>query len=172
MNSFDIVVFVAAIAAAASGFKAGLLRSAVTILAYLIAMPTAVFLASMVTKNGSIGPSGSSLAERSPVLFLIFLVTGIVLAKSMRMALEDMVGNEPGIGDRLAGATLGTIRAGLVAVTFVLTFDQLGSYGRQPSYLAGSQLRPLLSLVGQKGLMSLPPDVVTYIDRLKSSQRI
>ena len=171
MNTFDIVVFVATLGAAASGFKAGLLRSAVTILAYIIALPTAVFLTSLVTSDSGSG-IGSSLAERSPILFGIFFVTGIVVAKSMRMALEDMVGTEPGIGDRLAGATLGVVRAGLVAVTFVLSFDQLGSYGRQPSYLAGSQLRPVLSLVGQKGLMSLPPDVLSYIDRLKSSRRI
>ena len=37
MNPFDIVVAVLLISAAVSGFKAGLLRSAVTILAYLIA---------------------------------------------------------------------------------------------------------------------------------------
>jgi membrane protein required for colicin V production len=170
MNTFDIVVIIATLAAVASGFKAGLLRSAVTILAYLIAMPTAVFLTSQIGASGS--GIGSSMADRSPILFGIFLVTGIVIAKSMRMALEDMVGDEPGIGDRLGGATLGLARAGLVAVTFVLSFDQLGSYARQPSYLAGSQLRPLLSLAGQKGLMSLPPDVVNYIDRLKSSRRI
>ena len=170
MNTFDIVVFVATLAAIASGFKAGLLRSAVTILAYLIAMPTAVFLMSALPANTGTG-FGSSLAERSPILFGIFLVTGTVIAKSMRMALEDMVGDEPGIGDRLGGASLGLVRAGLVAITFVLSFDQLGS-GRQPSYLASSQLRPLLSLAGQKGLMSLPPDVVSYIDRLKSSRRI
>jgi membrane protein required for colicin V production len=171
MNSFDIVVFVVTIAAAASGFKAGLLRSAVTILAYLIAMPTAVFLTSLITAESGTG-FGSSLAERSPILFGVFLITGIVIAKSMRMVLEDMVGDEPGIGDRLAGATLGAVRAGLVAVTFVLSFDQLVPIARQPSYLAGSQLRPLLSLAGQKGLTSLPPDIATYIDRLKSNQRI
>jgi membrane protein required for colicin V production len=171
MNTFDIVVLVATMAAAASGFKAGLLRSAATILAYLIAMPTAVFLTSFVAADGS-ARFGASLAERSPVLFGIFLITGIVLAKSMRIALGDAVGNEPGIGDRLAGAALGMARAGLVAVTFVLSFDQLAPMGRQPSYLAGSQLRPLLSQAGERGLMSLPPDVVTYIDRLKSSRRI
>ena len=171
MNTFDIVVIIATLAAVASGFRAGLLRSAVTILAYLIAMPTAVFLMSALAANTGAG-FGSSLGERSPILFGIFLVTGIVIAKSMHMALEDMVGDEPGIGDRLGGATLGLARAGLVAVTFVLSFDQLGSYARQPSYLAGSQLRPLLSLAGHKGLMSLSPNVVNYIDRLKSSRRI
>lgn len=166
MNTFDIVVIIATCAAVAAGFKAGLLRSAVTILAYLIAMPTAVFLMSALAANTG------SLGDSSPILFGIFLVTGTVIAKSMRMALEDVVGDEPGIGDRLAGAALGLVRAGLVAITFVLSFDQLGAYGRQPSYLAGSQLRPLLSLAGERGLKSLPPAVVTYIDRLKSSRRI
>jgi len=171
MNTFDIVVIIATCAAIAAGFKAGLLRSAVTILAYLIAMPTAVFLMSAL--SASTGTElGSSLGDRSPILFGIFLIAGTVIAKSMRLALQDVVGEEPGIGDRLGGATLGLVRAALVAVTFVLSFDQLGSYGRQPSYLAGSQLRPLLSLAGQKGLMSLPPSVATNIDRLKSSRRI
>ena len=43
MNSFDAVVFIGLAIAAFTGFNAGLLRSAVTILAYLIAMPTAVW---------------------------------------------------------------------------------------------------------------------------------
>lgn len=171
MNTFDIVVIVATLAATASGFRAGLLRSAATILAYLIAMPTAVFLMSMATANTANG-IGSSLAERSPMLFGVFLVTGIVLAKCMRMAVDDMVGDEPGLGDRLGGGALGFVRAGLVAVTFVLSFEQLAPASRQPAYLATSQLRPLLSLVGQKGLMSLPRDVVTAIDRMKASRRI
>jgi len=42
MNSFDAVVGVLTIAAMTIGFNAGLLRSAVTILAYLIAMPIAL----------------------------------------------------------------------------------------------------------------------------------
>jgi membrane protein required for colicin V production len=171
MNTFDIVVLVATIAATVAGFRAGLLRSAATILAYLIAMPTALFLMTQVTAAAG-DKLGSSISERSPILFGIFLVTGIMLTKFMRMAVDDMVGDEPGIGDRLAGAALGIVRAGLVAVTFVLSFDQLAPMGRQPSYLAGSQLRPLLSLVGQKGLMSLPPDVANYIDRIKSSRQI
>jgi membrane protein required for colicin V production len=34
---------------------------------------------------------------------------------------------------------------------------------RQPAFLAGSRLRPLLSLAGQMGFRSLPPDVVAYV---------
>ena len=39
MNIFDAAVTIALIVAVITGFNAGLLRSAVTILAYLIAMP-------------------------------------------------------------------------------------------------------------------------------------
>ena len=170
MNLFDIVVCVTLVSAAASGFRAGLLRSAVTILAYLIAMPTAIFLMSLFSADGN--RFGSQMAQGSPVLFGTFLITGIMLSKFMRMALEDAIGPDAGIADRLAGAALATVRTGLVAIAFVLSFDQLSSSGRQPAFLTGSLLRPALSAVGQKGLNSLPPSVVAYIDRLKQTRRI
>jgi membrane protein required for colicin V production len=40
----------------------------------------------------------------------------------------------------------------------------------QPAYLVGSRLRPLLSIAGQKGFKSLPPDVIAYIDQLKRNR--
>ena len=171
MNSFDAVVFLALIVATVTGFNAGLLRSAATILAYLIAMPIAVMMMPLVS-TGTDGKFGSSLVQNSPLLFGIFLITGIVLGKLMRMAIDETVGPQAGIADRLAGAALGAVRIGLVAVTLVLTFDQLTPSGRQPAFLAGSQLRPLLSEAGQRGFKSLPPDVVAYIDRLKKDRRI
>jgi membrane protein required for colicin V production len=90
----------------------------------------------------------------------------------MRTALEDVIGPDAGIADRFAGAALAIVRTGLVVITFVLSLDQLSSSGRQPAYLAGSQLRPLLSAAGQKGFNSLPPSVVAYVDRLKQARRI
>jgi membrane protein required for colicin V production len=171
MNSFDAVVFLALIVATVTGFNAGLLRSAATILAYLIAMPIAVMMMSLVS-TGTDGKLGSPLLQNSPLLFGIFLIAGIVLGKLMRMAIDETVGPQAGIADRLAGAALGAVRIGLVAVTLVLTFDQLTPSGRQPAFLAGSQLRPLLSEAGQRGFKSLPPDVVAYIDRLKKDRRI
>jgi membrane protein required for colicin V production len=168
MNSFDIVVCLAVVVAAASGFKAGLLRSAVTILAYLIAMPTAVFVMALVSPNRGESPAG----QGSPLLFGTFLVTGVMLSKFMRMAVDDAIGAETGIADRLAGASLGVVRAGLVAITFVVSFDQLVPSGRQPAYLTASQLRPLLSAAGQKSFNSLPPSVVAFIDRLRQTRRI
>ncbi len=127
MNSFDAVVYLALIVATVSGFNAGLLRSAVTILAYLIAMPIAVWVMSLVS-TGTDGKLGSPL-QNSPLLFGLFLITGIVLGKLMRMALDESVGPQAGIGDRLAGAALGAVRVGLVAITLVSDFRPARAIG-------------------------------------------
>jgi len=171
MNSFDAVVYVGLVIAVVTGFNAGLLRSAVTILAYLIAMPIAVWVMSLVS-SGVDGKLGSPWAQNSLLFFGIFLVAGIVLGKLMRMALDETIGTQAGLGDRLGGAILGAVRVGLVAITLVLIFDSLVPSDRQPAYLAGSQLRPLLSAAGQKGFKSLPPEVAATIDRLKKERRI
>ena len=168
MNSFDAVVYAGLAIAVVTGFNAGLLRSAVTILAYLIAMPIAVWIMSLLSPL----IEGAALTQNSLLFFGVFLVAGLVLGKLMRMALDEAIGPGAGIGDRLAGAALGAVRVGMVAITLVLIFDQLVPADRQPPYLTGSQLRPLLSLAGQKGFKSLPPDVTAYIDRLKSERRI
>jgi membrane protein required for colicin V production len=168
MNSFDAVVCGATVAAMTMGFNAGLLRSAVTILAYLIAMPIAVWATSMVSRE----TGGMALMQNPLPFFATFLVAGIVLGKLMRMVLDEAIGTEAGIGDRLAGAALGAVRVGLVAISLVVVFDQLVPADRQPSYLVGSRLRPLLSAVGQMGLKSLPPDIAAYVDRLKRERRI
>ena len=171
MNGFDAAVLAGLVIALVTGFNAGLLRSAVTILAYLIAMPIAVWGMSLVASLTDSLP-GSPMAQNSLLFFAIFLVCGIVLGKSMRMMLDETIGPGAGIGDRLAGAALGAVRVALVAITLVLVFDQLVPADRQPVWLTGSQLRPLLSAAGQKGFQSLPPDVAAYIDRLKKDRRI
>jgi membrane protein required for colicin V production len=171
MNSFDAVVYIALVIAVVTGFNAGLLRSAVTILGYLVAMPIAVWIMSLVAPQFQ-STAGAPLTQNSLVFFAIFLVAGIVLAKLMRMVLDETTGHESGFGDRLAGAALGAVRVGLVAITLVLIFDQLVPADRQPPYLIGSQLRPWLSAAGQKGFRSLPPEVTAYIDRLKKERGI
>ena len=171
MNSFDAIVYIGLVVAVVTGFNAGLLRSGVTILAYLFAMPIAVWAMSLVSPD-SAGQPGSLWAQNPLLFFATFLVIGIVLGKLMRMALDELIGPETGLGDRLAGAALGAVRVGLVAVTLVLIFDQLVPADRQPEYLAGSTLRPLLSAAGQKGFRSLPPEVTATIDRLKRDRRI
>jgi membrane protein required for colicin V production len=171
MNSFDAAVYLGLVVAVVTGFNAGLLRSAVTILAYLIAMPIAIWAMSLMSSQTG-GNTNSPLTQNSLLLFGIFLIVGIVLGKGMRMALDETIGADAGIGDRLAGAVLGAVRAGLVAITLVLVFDRLVPSDRQPAFLNGSQLRPLLSVAGQSGFRSLPPEVAATIDRLKKDRRI
>ena len=171
MNSFDAVVYLALVVAIVLGFNSGLLRSAVTILAYLIAMPIAIWAMSFVAPAIN-GQDDAPLPQNWPLFFGIFLAAGIVLGKLMRMVLDETIGPGAGIGDRLAGAALGAVRVGLVAVTLVMIFDQLVPVDRQPVYLTGSKLRPLLSVAGQTGFRSLPPEVAATIDRLKQDRRI
>jgi membrane protein required for colicin V production len=171
MNIFDIAIIVALIVAVITGFNAGLLRSAVTILAYLFAMPLAVWLMSLLSP-ASDAATNSPLAQNSLLFFGVFLIAGMALGKMARMAIDETIGSEAGIGDRLAGALLSAARVGLVAIALVLVFDQLVSPDRQPAYLTGSQLRPILSMAGQKGFNSLPPDLTAYIDRLKRDRQI
>lgn len=171
MNSFDAVVYLGLVVAVVTGFNAGLLRSAVTILAYLFAMPIAVWAMSRISPD--IGDKlAPPWAQHSLLFFGVFLIAGMVLGKLMRMALDEAIGPDSGIVDRLAGALLGAVRVGLVAITLVLIFDQLVPLDRQPAFLVGSQLRPLLSVAGQTGFRSLPPDITAYIDRLKKDRRI
>jgi membrane protein required for colicin V production len=171
VNSFDAVVYLGLLVAVVTGFNAGLLRSAVTILAYLIAMPIAVWAMSLVAPT--LGNDQSSPLTQSSLLFFgIFLIVGMVLGKLMRMVLDETIGPELGFGDRAGGAALAAVRVGLVAITLVLIFDQLVPPDRQPAYLVGSRLRPLLSMAGQKGFKSLPPEVTAYIDQLKKDRRI
>ena len=49
MNSFDAAVYAGLMIAMVTGFNTGLLRSAITILAYLVAMPIAVGLVAQLS---------------------------------------------------------------------------------------------------------------------------
>lgn len=171
MNSFDIGVLLGLIIAVVTGFNTGLLRSALTILAYLVAMPLTAWLMTILAPQLS-DQFAAPLSRNWVMFFAVFLFAGAGLGKIGRMALDDAIGAEPGIGDRLGGAALGAIRVGLVATTFVLIFDQLVPIARQPAFLNGSQLRPLFSAAGQSGLRSLPPDLTETIARLKKEQHL
>jgi membrane protein required for colicin V production len=117
------------------------------------------------------GKLAAPLSQNWIAFFAIFLIAGMGLGKLARMMLDDAIGAETGIGDRLGGAALGAIRVGLVATTFVLIFDQLVPAARQPEFLNGSHLRPLFSAAGQQGVRSLPPDVTATIERLKKERQ-
>jgi len=171
MNSFDAVVLLLLVVAVVTGFNTGLLRSAVTILAYLVAMPIAVWATSVVAPQLG-GKFDSPLAQNFGLFFGIFVLAGIGLGQLARLALEETIGTEAGFADRLGGAALGALRVGLVATSVVLVFDQLIPADREPALLKGSQLRPLFSVAGQKGFRSLPPELAATIDRLKQERRI
>jgi membrane protein required for colicin V production len=171
MNSFDLTVYVVLLVAVVAGFRAGLLRSGVTILGYLLAMPIAVWVTSLVVPQIG-GPAAVPVTQNALIFFAIFLAAGIALGTLLRMMVNDLIGSDIGLGDRLGGAALGAVRVFLIAVTMVLIFDQLIPPTLQPAFLAGSQLRPVLSLAGQKGLASLPPEAIAQIDQLKRDHRI
>jgi membrane protein required for colicin V production len=171
MNSFDIVVLLGLVIAVVTGFNTGLLRSVVTILAYLFAMPLALWVMSTLAPRLG-GQFEQPLAQNWGFFVGVFLAAGLGLGKLARIALDETIGSELGIVDRLSGAALGALRVGLVATSVVLVFDQLIPAGREPAFLKGSQLRPLFSAAGQKGFRSLPPEFAATIDRLKREQRI
>ncbi len=165
MNTFDLAVFLSLAVAIVTGFGTGLVRSAATILAYLIAMPVAVSVMSYVPPLDD--QYASPLGHNAGFFLGAFLIIGMALGKFARMMVDDAIGSELGIGDRLAGAALGALRVGLVAISVVMVFDRLIPAGDEPSFLAGSQLRPLLSAAGQRGFRSLPPEAASAIDHLR-----
>ena len=170
MNTFDFAVMIALVVAIFGGFATGLLRSAVTILAYLIAMPLAVWVMSYVPPLDE--QYASPLGHNMGFFFGAFLIIGMGLGKLARMMVDEAAGDEPGLLDRLGGGILGAIRVGLVATSVVLVFDQILPAGREPSFLKGSQLRPLFSQAAQRGFRALPPDVTAAIDRFKRERHI
>jgi membrane protein required for colicin V production len=171
VNSFDIAVYLGLAVAMITGFNTGLLRSAVTILAYVFAMPIAVWAISVIGPQAD-DRFASPLMPNWGLFLGAFLAIGMGLGKLARVALDETIGSEAGLTDRLAGAALGAIRVGLVATSMVLIFDQLIPSDRQPAFLNGSQLRPVFSAAGQRGFRSLPPELAATIDRLKRERRI
>ena len=165
MNTFDAVVAVAAVLAMMLGFSSGLLRSLATILGYLIAAPLAVAIMPYMTAI-TVGRSASP-DNAWPMLVIVFVAAGAGISALLRTVVGEFVGPEVGAFDRLAGAALGAVRIGLIAVLIVVVFDRVIPADRQPQFLVGSKLRPYLSAAGRAGLRSLPPEVESYIDRLK-----
>ena len=171
MNPFDAAVYFFLLLAIILGFNAGLLRSLATIAGYLVAMPFA-----LVAVPHFFGGGNSKLVLATPqalaILFLIFLATGFVLSALFRLTVSQITGPDINIADRAAGATLGAVRVLLLAVLMVLIFDRIIPANSQPAFLSDSRLRPILSVAGQQGVKSLPPEVASYIDRLKQQHGI
>ena len=77
MNSFDIAVYLGLIIATFAGFNTGLLRSALTIVAYVVAMPITVWVMSYVPPLEE--NYNSPLMQNSGFFLGAFLVIGMVL---------------------------------------------------------------------------------------------
>ena len=171
MNPFDAAVYVCLFVAVVMGFVSGLLRGLATIFGYVAAMGIAVaaapHLAPVIATQFNLPPAQTWL-----VFGGIFLVAGFLLSALLRFTVGEMVGTKVSIPDRVAGALLGAVRIGLLAVLLVLVFDRIIPPGREPAFLTGSQWRPVLSKAGQQGLQTLPPEVEAYIDRLKRARRL
>ena len=170
MNSFDIVVYLGLCIATFAGFNTGLVRSAITIVAYIVAMPITVWVMSYVPPLTE--DYNSPLMQNSGFFLGAFLVIGMVLGKLARMPSDEAIGTDIGLVDRLGGAALGVVRVGLVATSIVLVFDQIIPSYSQPAFLQDSQLRPIFSAAGQKGFRALPPELTAAIDRLKRERHI
>ncbi|MBV9561701.1 MAG: CvpA family protein [Bradyrhizobium sp.] len=168
MNTFDLVIMLVLVFAVVTGFSTGLLRSALTIVAYLFAMPIAVWVMSYVPPLDE--QYASPLGHNAGFFFGAFLLIGMALGKLARMMVDNAVGDDPSLLDRLGGAALGALRAGLIATSVVLVFDRMIPAGHQPSFLQGSQFRPIFSSIAKKGFRSLPPEAAAAIDRIQ--QRI
>jgi membrane protein required for colicin V production len=173
---FDAAVYLVMFVAVIAGFRAGFLRSAVTIFAYVAAMPLAAAATSLLSPalagQANAALSNAPWGRNSLLFFGLFLVIGIVLGYLLRLAINETVGARIGIPDRLAGSALGVVRVALVAVMMVLIFDELIPANQEPAFLRGSQLRPVLSMAAQQGLKSLPPETTAFIDQLKKDRRL
>ena len=170
MNTFDIAVLLGLAIAMGTGFSTGLIRSAITILAYIVAMPITVWAMSFVpplTEN-----TNSPLMQNAGFFLGAFLVIGMVIGRLARIPIDEAIGTNIGLVDRFGGAALGAVRVGLVATSIVLVFDQLIPSYRQPAFLQDLQLRPFFSAAGQKGIRALPPELTATIDRLKRERHI
>ena len=167
MNLFDAAVYICLFVAVVMGFMSGMLRSLATIFGYVAAMGLAVALAPVITAQFKLPPAQTWL-----VFGGIFLGAGMLISALLRLTVSEMVGPTISIPDRVAGALLGAVRVGLLAVLIVIVFDRIIPPGREPAFLKGSQWRPVLSQAGQQGLRALPPDVEAYIDRLKRERGI
>jgi membrane protein required for colicin V production len=165
-NAFDVAVYVCLLIAFIMGFNSGLLRSLATIFGYLVAMALVVaaapFLLRLATEQWHLPPLQNWIA-----LLVVFLIAGVMISAVLRYAVSELAGPEVGPFDRVFGVVLGIVRVVFLAVLIVIIFDRIIPPGREPAFLAESKLRPILSAAGRQGLRSLPPEIESYIDRLK-----
>lgn len=159
MNVFDAVVIGVTLVAVVMGYQSGLLRSLATIFGYVAAAPVAVALTPMLAPHV---PANEHL-----LFFAVFLALSLLTGAGLRAAVSQTADDNIRGFDRMAGAVLGAVRVGLLAVLMVLIFERIIPPNLRPAWLTESRLRPYLSAAAESGLRTLPPDVTEYIDRMK-----
>lgn len=105
MNPFDAFVIAVTILAIVMGYMSGLLRSLATILGYLTAAPIAIAIAPQVTAF-VLGRIALPPSEAWIPLFVVFIAIGFVLGSLIRKFVNEIVGPEPGLFDRVAAPCL------------------------------------------------------------------
>jgi membrane protein required for colicin V production len=170
MNAFDMAVALGAATAVVLGFRAGLVRSAATIVAYACAAPFAVKATSLLVP--ALGTTPLNASQTALLFLVVLMLLGIAVTAAFRAVIDELSGSEIVLADRLAGSALGIVRIALMATTVVLVCDRIIPVGREPAFFVGSQLRPLFSLAAQHGLKSLPPETAPFIDQIGRQRRI
>jgi membrane protein required for colicin V production len=170
MNQFDLAIALGLAAFMGLGFYSGFLRSLASILGYVAAAPIAVEATSYVSPALA-GNTAPPWARNFALFFVVLLVAGLVVGRLLRHGLDELIGDDVGIADRVVGALLGATRVGLVAVPVVVMFDRYVPADRQPQFFAGSKLRSYFSAAGQRGIDALPADATAYLDRLSRQRR-
>jgi len=165
-NPFDLAIYFCLFVAVVMGFMTGLLRSLATIIGYIAGMGVAVAAAPRVMPLLT-STLKSSTPQTWVVVLILFIGAGAAISAMLRLAVSEMVSPEISLPDRIAGAFLGAFRIIVLAILIVVIIDRVVPAGREPNFLKGSQWRPALSSVAQRGLQSLPPEIENYIDRLK-----
>ena len=168
MNSFDAVVYLGLVIAMVTGFNTGLVRSAVTILAYLVAVPIAIWAMSALSPPAN-GKVVAAFAQNGLVFFGVFLFAGMALGKLARVMVDDATGSHAGPVDRLVRRCAGR-GARRPDCGHDRCWSSSGLCRLQPQWLSGSKLRPWLSAAGQRGFNSLPPDLAAT-DRSPDARR-
>lgn len=171
MNIFDLAVIGITLIATIMGYRSGLLRSLATIFGYVLAAPIAVVATPKLAPLFS-SQTASSVGTNGLLFAAIFLGVGILTGALLRSAVGLVAGEDISLPDRAAGATLGAVRIALLAVLMVLIFERIIPAKQRPSWLAQSQLRPILAAAGEQGVRTLPPEVAAQIDRMKRQRGI
>lgn len=68
----------------------------------------------------------------------VFVAAGAGISALLRRAVNERVGPDISIPNRIAGAMLGALRIVLLAVLLVLVLERVLPPGREPSFLKGS----------------------------------